>query len=152
MVHGLRQGETKATHLPLTKMEWISKGVRLWLLFLLCPATIGASGMCSGLYSWFKPPNDPFYNIDYLDDPYFDSRYMELYRKLEEALLNNKTLLEELRTGFISKGDVPICFWVKLELMNGTDVKCGDYLDPTFCRDASTPGSPWHFVIHQINI
>ena len=103
--------------------------------------------MCSGFspdYFSFEVLYDNFF-VTYSDYPYFDSRYMELYHKLEEALLNNKTLLEELRAGFISKGDIPIYFWVKLELMNGTDVKCGDYSDPSFCPNASSPGSPWTF-------
>ena len=115
------------------KMLEVSKGVRFLLLLLLCPATIGASEMCSDFspdYFLFEPP-------------FFDPRYTGLYRKFEEALLNNKTLLEELRAGFISKGNIPVNFGVKLELMNGTDVKCSDYPDryTSFCHNV--PGSPW---------
>ena len=129
-------------------MEGIS---RLWLLFLLFPATIRAGGMCSDFTSDYFQVDyyiSEYGNFEhYQDDPYFDSRYTGLYRKLEEALLNNKTLLEDFRAGFISKGDIPIHFWVKLELMNGTDVKCSEYpdYDPTFCPNASSPGSPWTF-------
>ena len=129
-------------------MEGIS---RLWPLFLLFPATIRAGGICSDFtpdYFQVEFLNYEYYNFgNYQDDPYFDSRYTELYCKFEEALLYNKTLLEDFRAGFISKGDIPIYFWVKLELMNGTDAKCSEYhdYDATFCPNTSYPGSPWTF-------
>ena len=87
------------------------------------------------------------YDFFYEESPYFTSRYADLYQKFEESLINNSKLLRKLRTGFISKEDIPIYFSLKLELMNGTDIKCKDYSDKyttaTFCPNTSSPGSPW---------
>ena len=113
--------------------------VSLVVFFLLasCPATMQ------------QQPNDACKDFSsfYEESPYFTSRYADLYQKFEESLINNSKLLGKLRTGFISKEDIPIYFSLKLELMNGTDIKCKDYSDKyttaTFCPNTSSPGCPW---------
>ena len=100
-----------------------------------------ASDVCND----FSPGYFGYYEDFYEEYPYYNSRYTHLYQKFEDALVNNSTLLGNLRVGFISKEDIPIYFRLKLELMNGTDIKCKNYSEKytTFCRNASSPGSPW---------
>ena len=123
--------------------------VSLVVFFLLvsCPATMQQqpNDACKDFSSdYFQ-----FYFYFYYEEesPYFTSRYADLYQKFEESLISNSKLLGKLRTGFISKEDIPIYFRLKLELMNGTDIKCKDYSDKyttaTFCPNTSSPGSPW---------
>ena len=126
-------------------MEEISKCVRLGVFFLLlCPATMQASDVCNDF-----SPEYFGYHYDYFETfeeyPYYNSRYTYLYQKFEDALVNSSTLLGNLRVGFISKGDIPIYFRLKLELMNGTNIKCKEYskIYTSFCPNSSSPGSPW---------
>ena len=134
----------------MSVMGEISKCVRLGVYFLLlCPATMQASDVCND----FSPGYFGYYDFFFEEDPYYNSRYTYLYQKFEDALVNNSTLLGNLRVGFISKEDIPIHFRLKLELMNGTNIKCKKYSEKytTFCPNASSPGSPiWILCDHTL--
>ena len=111
-------------------MEEIFNCVRLWVFFLLlCPATIRtiqASDDCNDFSpEYFSYHYDGFYY--YGEYPYYNSRYTYLYQTFEDTLVNSSTLLRKLRVGFISKGDIPLYIRLKLELMNGTNIKCKEY-------------------------
>ena len=107
-----------------------------------------ASDVCND----FSPGYFGYYDYIYEEYPYYNSRYIYLYQKFEDALVNNSTLLGNLRVGFISKEDIPIYFRLKLELMNGTNIKCQKYSEKytTFCPKSSSPGSPWILCDHNL--
>ncbi|CAI8012631.1 hypothetical protein GBAR_LOCUS8096 [Geodia barretti] len=104
-------------------MGEISKCVRLGVFFLLlCPATMQANDACNDFSPGYFGYHRDYYGLLYEEYPYYNSRYTDLYQKFEDALVNKSTLLGNLRVGFISKGDIPIHFRLKLELMNGTNI------------------------------
>ena len=138
---------------PLSVMEEISKCVRLGVFFLLlCPATMQANDVCNDFSPGYFGYHRDYYGFLYEEYPYYNSRYTDLYQKFEDALVSKSTLLGNQRVGFISKGDIPIYFRLKLELMNGTDIKCKNYSEKytTFCRNASSPGSTWILCGHNL--
>ena len=73
---------------------------------------------------------------------YFEEwQYSHLFSKLEEALLNNKTVMNLLRLFFIRTVNVGLDFSVQLEVVNGTDLssRCGSHLSTnTFCSSNSS--------------
>ena len=77
----------------------------------------------------------------FYDASFFDWQYSLLYSKLEEALINNQTILNILKHGFISTEDIRIKFSVHLEVENGTDLssRCdNNSSSDTFCPKNSS--------------
>ena len=64
--------------------------------------------------------------------------YTHLFSELEEALLNNKTMMNLLRQIFLGTENVQIFFSVQLEAVNGTDLSSSCDGDPYY---NSTPPS-----------
>ena len=52
---------------------------------------------------------------------------MAIFSKLEEALINNKAVMNQLRQKFMITNNIQILFHVQLEVVNGTDLSssCG---------------------------
>ena len=65
----------------------------------------------------------------YIEDQW---QYSHLFSKLEEALLNNKTVMNLLRQFFMETENVEIHFSVQLEVVNGTDLSNSCYSDPYY--------------------
>ena len=76
-----------------------------------------AADVCSGVFDPINADSSLYYS--------------DLYLKLEESLINNQTMLEKLRAGFIS-ADVVIIFTLGVKVLNGTNDSCPD-------RDMSYP-------------
>ena len=94
--------------------------------------------------------------------------YSHLSSKLEEALINNKTLMNLLRQNFIITENVEIYFSVQLEVVNGTDISSSCGSDPhyyiplssfhTFCPSNSSDykwklcNIPEKYVSHSLEM
>ena len=86
---------------------------------ILTHVSVEAADVCSGV---FEPNADR------------SLYYSDLYLKLEESLIDNQTMLEKLRAGFIS-ADVVISFTLGVKVLNGTNDSCpdGDMSYPALC-------------------
>ena len=99
----------------------------LLILAAVCPVLVQANTICD--------------SYGFYDASFFDWQYSLLYSKLEEALINNQTILNILKHGFISTEDVRIHFSVHLEVENGTDLssRCdNNSSSDTFCPKNSS--------------
>ena len=93
------------------------------LLLILTQDSVEAADVCSGV---FEPNGDR------------SLYYSDLYLKLEESLINNQTMLEKLRAGFVS-ADVIIIFTLGVKVLNGTNDSCpdGDMSYPALCCESN---------------
>ena len=101
--------------------------VSLLILAAVCPVLVQANTICD--------------SYGFYDASFFDWQYSLLYSKLEEALINNQTILNILKHGFISTEDIRIKFSVHLEVENGTDLssRCdNNSSSDTFCPKNSS--------------
>ena len=90
----------------------------------------------------FISPGSPQFNQDCARDFIGEWQYSHLFSKLEEALLNNKTVMNLLRPIFMGVEKVEIDFSVQLEVVNGTNLSSSCGSDPhdndTFCPSNSS--------------
>ena len=70
----------------------------------------------------FTPGSSQFHKVCTKNYYIGEWPYTHLFSKLEEALLNNKTMMNLLRQIFMGTGNVEIHFSVQLEVVNGTDL------------------------------
>ena len=72
--------------------------------------------------------------------------YLYLYRKFEEALIQNHTVLNEARAALINIELSIIEFEVQLEVVDGNNVSCAEHdskLNKAFCSNSSSPDYTW---------
>ena len=72
------------------------------------------------------------YEWEYYDWRYYMWPYSRLSSKLEEALINNKTLMNLMRQNFMITENVEIHFSVQLEVVNGTNLSSSCDRDPYY--------------------
>ena len=73
------------------------------LLLILTHVSVEAADVCSGVFEPINADRSLYYS--------------DLYLKLEESLINNQTMLEKLRAGFVST-DVIIIFTLGVKVLN----------------------------------
>ena len=119
-------------------MMWRFLSIHLLLLqTILCPGSLQRDEECAikNDYGFIT------YEWQYYDWQHHIWPYSHLFSKLEEALLNNKTMMNLLRQNFMITENVEIHFSVQLEVVNGTDLSSSCDSDPstnTFCPSNSS--------------
>ena len=110
-------------------MMWIVVSIHLLLLLqtFFCPGSLEPDEVClkKDIFGHFE------YEWQYYDWQYYMWPYSHLFSNLEEALINNKTLMNLLRQNFMITENVEIHFSVQLEVVNGIDLSSSCGSDPS---------------------